>query len=331
MVKLRLQKQGNEEIEITALNFPVICSPLPAKVEINCPHLEGLELADNFDEHHESIDILIGSDHYWEIVMGDIVKGKAGPTAVSSKLGWLLSGPLPESSTPSDNTVLSSLIISGNSAGDFGLAEKDDRLVQTLKQFWETESIGIHEPRLKTEDEKEEFMAHIKNNGERYEIGLPWKDDSLPIPSHYQQSYNRLRSLHHELKKEPQVLQEYDKIIWEQLQTGVIEEFPKDEDDNKDSEDVHYLPHHTVIRQDRETTKLWIVYDGSAKSPEHEHSLNDCLQTGPNYIPQLIDVLINFRWNSIALTADIEKAFLMVGINDANKGMLRFLWFKDPY
>ena len=206
VVKLRLQKQGNEEIEITALNFPVICSPLPAKVEINCPHLEGLELADNFD-------ILIGSDHYWEIVTGDIVKGKAGPTAVSSKLGWLLSGPLPESSTPSDNTVLSSLIILGNSAGDFGLAEKDDRLVQTLKQFWETKSIGIHEPRLKTEDEKEEFMAHIKHNGERYEIGLPWKDDSLPIPSHYQQSYNRLRSLHHELKKEPQVLQEYDKIF----------------------------------------------------------------------------------------------------------------------
>lgn len=59
--------------------------------------------------------------------------------------------------------------------------------------------------------------------------------------------------------------------------------------------------------------------------------MNDCLQTGPNYIPQLIDVLINFRWNPIALTADIEKAFLMVGINDANKGMLRFLWFKDPY
>lgn len=86
------------------------------------------------------------------------------------------------------------MIISGNSAGDFGLAEKDNRLVQTLKQFWETESIGIHEPRLKTEDEKEEFMAHIKHNGERYEIGLPWKDDSLPIPSHYQQSYNRLRS-----------------------------------------------------------------------------------------------------------------------------------------
>ena len=84
VVKLRLQKQGNEEIEITALNFPVICSPLPAKVEINCPHLEGLELADSFDEHHESIDILIGSESF---NTGDIVKGDAGPTAVSSKLG----------------------------------------------------------------------------------------------------------------------------------------------------------------------------------------------------------------------------------------------------
>ena len=97
----------------------------------------------------------------------------------------------------------------------------------------------------------------------------------------------------------------------------------------KDKENVHYLPHH-AIRRDREISKLRIVYDGSVKPIKLTHSLNDCLETGPNYTPQLFDTLVNFRWHKIGLTADIEKAFLMVGINETDRDMLRFLWCKDP-
>jgi len=110
----------------------------------------------------------------------------------------------------------------------------------------------------------------------------------------------------------------------------IIDEVPLAESSKKFHEDVHYLPHHSLLRQDRQKIKVRIVYSGSAKSPNSAYSLNDCLQVGPNYIPQLFDVLLKFRWNSIALTADIEKAFLMVVMNEASKDALRFLWFKDP-
>ena len=57
--------------------------------------------------------------------------------------------------------------------------------------------------------------------------------------------------------------------------------------------------------------------------------MTDCLQTGPNLIPKLFDVLARFRSQLIAVTADIEKAFLMIGICESNRNMLCFLWFND--
>ncbi|XP_068734616.1 uncharacterized protein [Montipora capricornis] len=100
----------------------------------------------------------------------------------------------------------------------------------------------------------------------------------------------------------------------------------------QEDERVHYLSHHAVTRRDRETTltKLRIVYDGSAKPTGRNHSLNYCLETRPNYKPQLFDKLVKFHWHKIGLIADLEKAFLMIGINETDRDMVRFLWFKDP-
>ena len=47
VVNLQLRKtEHNDPITISALTFPVICSPLPAKVYTSYAHLDGLELAD---------------------------------------------------------------------------------------------------------------------------------------------------------------------------------------------------------------------------------------------------------------------------------------------
>ena len=93
---------------------------------------------------------------------------------------------------------------------------------------------------------------------------------------------------------------------------------------------MHFLPHHAIIRWERATNKICIVYDGSAKLYDSELSLNDCLQTGSNLIPKLLDVLVQFRTHSIAITADIEKAFLMIGIVPSDRYVLIFLRFQDP-
>ena len=38
------------------------------------------------------MDILIGSDYYWEFITGEILRGNSGPVAINTKLGWVLSG-----------------------------------------------------------------------------------------------------------------------------------------------------------------------------------------------------------------------------------------------
>jgi len=70
-------------------------------------------------------------------VGSEVQQSDCGPVAISSKLGWLLSGPL--SSTQYHNIVSTNLIVAH---GD-DVATSDNELVDTLKRFWEVEAIGI--------------------------------------------------------------------------------------------------------------------------------------------------------------------------------------------
>ena len=90
---------------------------------------------------------------------------------------------------------------------------------------------------------------------------------------------------------------------------------------------VHYLPHREVVREDKNTTKIRVVYDESAKGPRT--SLNDCLHTGPSLNTLIFDILIRFRVCKVAMIADIEKAFLNIAISPEHRDYLRFFWVDD--
>ena len=58
---------------------------------------------------------------------------------------------------------------------------------------------------------------------------------------------------------------------------------------------------HAVIRRGPETTKLRIMYNGSVEPTGRNDSLNDCLETGPNY------TLVIFCWHEIGLAGITRK------------------------
>ena len=120
------------------------------------------------------------------------------------------------------------------------------------------------------------------------------------------------------------MLQWYDSVIRSQLQQGIIEILSEPD---KPFGPVHYLPHHPVIREDKTTTKLQIVYDASAK--QDGPSLNECLYTGPKSGQSILDILLLFQVHEVAVVGDIEKAFLMITVTQPDRDALRFLWFAD--
>ena len=79
-------------------SVPSICEPLacqPINLCVEFDHLSQLQLADSSDsEARMEVDILIGSDYYWELTTGRTRRGKSGPVAIYTKLGWVLSGPV---------------------------------------------------------------------------------------------------------------------------------------------------------------------------------------------------------------------------------------------
>ena len=133
-------------------------------------------------------------------------------------------------------------------------------------------------------------------------------------------------SLHSRLKQNPELLNEYDLIFKEQQTQGIIEKVVPE---NEMKDNIYFLSHHGVVRKDHDTTKLRIVVDGSAKARDESVSFNDRLEIGKNYMPLLFDTLLRFRMHSVALTADIAKAFLQIEIDESDRDYLRFLWFDD--
>ena len=122
------------------------------------------------------------------------------------------------------------------------------------------------------------------------------------------------------------MLAAYDKIIQEQLHRGFNE---KVTDPQSTTGHVHYIPHHAVLR-DSSTTPLRIVYDCSCSPNAAQPSLNSCLSTGPDILNDMTAILVRFRCYRYGITADIEKAFLSISLDEKDRDATRFFWISDP-
>ena len=190
------------------------------------------------------------------------------------------------------------------------------------------EIIGIADPMIESDDDLalHKFCESVRFEDGRYQIKWPWKESNVCLPDNYPLALRRMKSLVKRLQSDQVLLRKYDDIICQQLDRGIIERI-----DNSvlSGTRKHYLPHHPVLTPAKATTKVRVVYDASAKSQKFVSSLNDCLFCGPVILPDLVGLLIRFRLHSIVILADLEKAFLQIGVQEDERDVTRFLWLKD--
>ena len=113
----------------------------------------------------------------------------------------------------------------------------------------------------------------------------------------------------YKLDNNPKLKEQYANILYEYEREGIIEKTTEICEPGTS----HYLPHRQVVKENRETLKVRIVFDGSSKY-KGEPSINELLESGPCLLPLLYDILLRFCLGAIAITADIKQAFLQISV-----------------
>ncbi|XP_015112562.1 uncharacterized protein LOC107038159 [Diachasma alloeum] len=184
-----------------------------------------------------------------------------------------------------------------------------------VSALWSLDVLGIMDPvqkQTKAAHEKEVLDGFLEttklNSAGRYEVVLPWKVNHPPLVDNRPSAEHRLKKTINTLKS-LNLLDDYQQVFDDWMQEGYIEQVPVCEVPRVS----YYLPHRPVVKEGS-STRIRSVFGASA----HEKagpSLNDCLETGPNFIELIPSLLMRFREKEVAVIEERDH--------------LRFLWYRD--
>ncbi len=249
------------------------------------------------------VDIILGGDLPWELC-GDSLTDNPY-RFISTKFGYGAVGPL--AATTSVMTI----------------TEESTTLQDDLTRLWTLDKVP--ESSVLTTDEQQavsNFEATTVLVDSRVQVTLPFKDDAPKLGNSKQQALRRFYSNELSLQKKG-LLPQFNEELQQYITLGHAHYIPPLEIDIPDK-DHYYMPVHGVFKSSSTTTKTRPVFDASAVTTSG-HSLNQCLQIGPNLYPHLGDVLILFRRHAVGLSADISKMFREVLLAPEHRNFHRFL------
>ncbi|GFX65685.1 uncharacterized protein TNCV_4093781 [Trichonephila clavipes] len=274
---------------------------------------ENINLADDSFYVPGPIDCLLGAEMFYELLRSGQIRSE------NSNLIF-------------QNTVFGFVASGSNSFADTearvhcGLIKGD--LNQTLKMFWKLENVEVE----KTKNEEAIFCedhflkTHSRDEEGRYVVKMPLKNEPNCLGESRDIALKRLNALWTRLIRDPQYLKLYRDFIHEYDQLGHMKEVVAEHDN---SEVAYYMPHHGVLRPEKSTTKLRVVFNATNPT-SNGLSLNSIQYNGGLVQNDLFTIMIKFREHPYAFTADVKMMYRMILIHESQQPLLRILWKESP-
>lgn len=161
-----------------------------------------------------------------------------------------------------------------------------------------------------------------QNKGNSWVAPLPFRCPRRQLPNNREQALKRLRSLQRTLEKNPEMKDHYIKFMQKMLDSDQAEPAPP-----LDKDKEHwYLPTFSVYHPQK-PNEIRVVFDSSAECDGT--SLNNVLLSGPDLNNTLLGILLRFRKEPVAITADVEQMFYCFVVQEDHRDFLRYLWYED--
>lgn len=272
-----------------------------------------LTLADPSFLEEGEMDLILGASEYAQIINMGLIKSEGNMIAQNTEFGWVLSGAF--NSGPSVR-VLSFLT--------------NVELTQSLQQFFRADEFdNENDEKEMSEEEKyceKHYRETVQRNGEgRFIVTIPFKNclQQPQLGDSRKCAIASLFQLERRFSKNKQLGEEYAKFIAEGIKLGHIEEVPYTQ-----NKLIHYMPHHCVFK-DSTTTALRVVYNGSQRTSNFK-SLNEQLAIGKVQQGDIFSLLLRFRIFRYVFTADVEKMYKQILLNNEQMDLHRFVYRFSP-
>ncbi|XP_071052911.1 uncharacterized protein [Onthophagus taurus] len=251
-IQLVSRRDGSISFEEKTFILPKLTSYVP-KVQSKSipPELKTLDLADPEFNSNRKIDLILGVKFYSRIIQNNIRKFNNGfMVAQKTLFGWILFG-----------SVSDSCSISNSERYGFQCSV-DRELLGTIQRFWKLEDDSV--PIRKLSSDKEECENHFlqtysRDLSGRFVLRLPFKRSPLALGASYNVAVKSFGRMEQRFAKSERLSVSYHNFMHEYLSLGDMQLVSSNIQALN-----YYLPHHGVVHESSTTTKLRVVFNGSA-------------------------------------------------------------------
>ncbi|KAK3088641.1 hypothetical protein FSP39_021780 [Pinctada imbricata] len=285
------------------------------------PHLKDIKDSIPAIINDAEIEILIGRDLISAHFVLDQRRGTGNaPYAQRLPLGWVVIGSvcLDTVHIPETVTACKTFVLGNGRTSHFEPCDK--RLTVKENIFLKTDNDEKIAPSIEDNIFLEIMDRNLRKDDDGHWVApLPFHPSRPPLPNNRSQALNRAlsldRSLHRSSTKKEHVSEFMNRIF----EKGHAEKAP----DIPDTKERWYLPMFGVYHP-KKPEAIRMVFDSSARF--NGIALNEVLLKGPDISNDLRGILLRFRRERIAMTADVEQMFHNFRVREDHRDYLRFLW-----